>query len=60
MKLSDSQLFREQSYIKDRWADAGSGRRMTVFNPSTHDVIGTVPLMGREETRQAISAASAA
>ncbi|RJP83909.1 MAG: NAD-dependent succinate-semialdehyde dehydrogenase [Desulfobacteraceae bacterium] len=60
MKLSDSQLFREQAYINGGWADAGSGRVMTVLNPSTNEAIGTVPLMGREETGQAVDAASAA
>ncbi|MDO9265262.1 MAG: aldehyde dehydrogenase family protein, partial [Desulfosalsimonadaceae bacterium] len=60
MKLSDPALFREQAYINGRWVDAGSGRCITVFNPSTNDAIGTVPLMGREETQQAIDAANAA
>ena len=60
MKLSDPALFREQAYINGLWADAGSGRCMTVFNPSTGESIGTVPLMGPEETKQAIDSADAA
>jgi len=60
MKISDPELFREQAYINGLWASAGSGRNMMVFNPSTHEAIGAVPLMGREETRQAIDAANAA
>jgi succinate-semialdehyde dehydrogenase/glutarate-semialdehyde dehydrogenase len=59
-KLTNSQLFHQQAYINGRWVDADSGDKMPVLNPSTGETIGTVPVLGAKETRQAIEAASAA
>ena len=58
--LKDATLFRQQAYIDGAWTDAESGRTITVDNPSTGDILGTVPRMGTAETRRAIVAAEAA
>ena len=59
MNLVDRRLFREASYIDGVWAGGGEGT-IAVDNPATGDVIGTVPRLGRAETRAAIDAAARA
>jgi succinate-semialdehyde dehydrogenase/glutarate-semialdehyde dehydrogenase len=60
MKLSDSNLFRQQCYVNGQWADADSGETIDVTNPVDGSVIGTIPKMGTAETRRAIEAAEVA
>lgn len=60
MNLSDSKLFRQQCFINGQWMDAASGETIDVTNPATGEVLGTIPKMGAEETKQAINAANAA
>jgi len=58
VSLQDSKLFRQACYIDGTWID---GRDVVeVDNPATGEVVGTVPKLGRAETRQAIDAASRA
>jgi succinate-semialdehyde dehydrogenase/glutarate-semialdehyde dehydrogenase len=58
--LTDPKLFRQQCYIDGAWLDADGTGTITVDNPSTGEVLGTVPKMGAAETRRAIEAAEAA
>ena len=60
MQLNDQTLFREQAYVDGVWADADGGQTITVTNPATGAVIGSVPRMGTAETRRAIEAADRA
>jgi succinate-semialdehyde dehydrogenase/glutarate-semialdehyde dehydrogenase len=60
LKLKDESLFQTQAFIDGVWADADSGKTVTVKNPATGAVLGTVPNMGADETRRAIAAASKA
>ena len=60
MILDDSSLLRTQGYINGAWVDAENGATLEVCNPVDDTLLGTVPHMGREETRQAIDAAHAA
>ncbi|VFR23991.1 Succinate-semialdehyde dehydrogenase [NAD(P)+] [plant metagenome] len=60
MQLHNSLLFRQQAYIAGNWLDADTGQTITVNNPATGEIIGTVPKMGSAETRRAIEAAEAA
>lgn len=60
MKLSDPKLFRQQCFINGNWEDAKSGETTDITNPATGDVLGSVPNMGAEETKNAIEAANAA
>ena len=53
-------LLREQMLIGGQWVDADGGATITVTNPATGEVIGTVPKAGAAETRRAIEAAAAA
>jgi succinate-semialdehyde dehydrogenase/glutarate-semialdehyde dehydrogenase len=55
--LQDQDLFRQQAYIGGKWCDADTGATLEVNNPATGEVLGTVPLMGADETRRAIEAA---
>jgi succinate-semialdehyde dehydrogenase / glutarate-semialdehyde dehydrogenase len=55
--LQDRDLFRQQAYIGGQWCDADTGATLEVNNPATGEVLGTVPLMGANETRRAIEAA---
>ncbi len=58
MKLQDHQLFHQQAYINGLWVDAAE--TIKVINPATQEIIGSVPNLGRMETRQAIDAATIA
>jgi succinate-semialdehyde dehydrogenase/glutarate-semialdehyde dehydrogenase len=60
VQLNDPSLFREQAYVDGVWADADGGQTITVTNPATGAVIGSVPRMGTAETRRAIEAADRA
>jgi len=58
--LKDADLFRQANYIDGKWVQADSGKTLSVRNPATGEVIGTVPAMSGAETRRAIEAANAA
>jgi len=58
--LRDPELFREACYINGRWLPIGGGRSIAVDDPATGEIVGSVPKLGRAETREAIDAAAAA
>ncbi|MBF8728930.1 NADP-dependent succinate-semialdehyde dehydrogenase [Pseudomonas guariconensis] len=60
MRLNNPALFRQQAFIDGEWLDAASGKTITVENPATGELIGSVPRMGQRETRLAIEAADRA
>ncbi len=60
MRLVDTDLLRERCYINGAWLSAESGQCIEVTNPANGELLGTVPRMGAEETRQAVAAAEAA
>jgi succinate-semialdehyde dehydrogenase/glutarate-semialdehyde dehydrogenase len=58
LPLKDPKLFRTQCYIDGQWV-SGS-QTISVVNPATGSVLGTVPKLGAEETRRAVDAAERA
>ena len=58
--LKNEFLLRQRCYIRGAWVDADGGKTISVTNPATGEVIGTVPKMGAAETRRAIEGAEAA
>lgn len=60
INLNDPDLLRSQNYIDGKWVDADSQAVMEVRNPSTGELVATVPSMSSTETRRAIEAAQAA
>ncbi len=57
-RLSDPSLLPAAGYVNGKWVDAAAGgATFEVNNPSTGDVIATLPDLGAAETRQAIDAA---
>lgn len=60
MQLKNKQLFRQQAFVNGTWCDADSKKTHNVWNPATGGLIGTVPMMGANETRRAIEAADKA
>lgn len=58
LQLQDPSLLRQQCYVDGRWIDAE--RHIDVTNPATGERVGQVPVLGADETRQAIEAASRA
>lgn len=60
MKLQDEHLFRQAAYINGDWRTLDSGATIDVINPADATPVGKVPLMGVNETREAIAAAHAA
>lgn len=55
-----NKLFKQQAYIAGKWVDSADGAVQQVFNPANGELIGTVPLLGAKETRQAIESADEA
>lgn len=60
MELQHSALLRSHCLIDGEWTGAQSGAELAVFNPATHEQIGSVPLAGAAETEQAVRAAERA
>lgn len=58
--LKDADLFRQRGLIGDVWQQAHSNATVDVIDPASLEMLGTVPDMGRDETRAAIDAAQAA
>ena len=53
LNLKDSALLRQRCYIDGRWADAETAETISVNNPATGEIIGTIPKMGAAETARA-------
>lgn len=60
LQLNNPSLLRQQAYVNGQWCEADNGARTEIRNPATDEVIGSVPNMGRAETRRAIEAAQIA
>ena len=60
LQLNNPSLLRQQAYVNGQWCEADNGARTEIRNPATDEVIGSVPNMGRVETRRAIEAAQTA
>jgi succinate-semialdehyde dehydrogenase/glutarate-semialdehyde dehydrogenase len=60
MNLKNKSLLRSRCYVGGAWTDSPAGKTIEVHNPATGALLGAVPSLGREETRQAIAAAEAA
>ncbi|KJC35064.1 succinate-semialdehyde dehydrogenase [Bradyrhizobium sp. LTSP849] len=59
-QLNDKNLFRQQGLIGGHWVGALSGKTIDVIEPATQTALGSVPDMGRDETRAAVAAAAEA
>ncbi len=57
LTLQDQTLFKQQCLINGQWLDANSNEVIDVNNPASNQVIGTIPKMGRDETKAAIDTA---
>lgn len=60
LRLNDPSLLKEAALVGDRWIAATAETGIAVTNPATGAVIGHVPKLGQQETREAIEAAEAA
>jgi len=58
--MSNLTLKFEKAYINGKWVDADSKATISVANPATGEILGTVPKMGVAETRRAIEDANKA
>lgn len=58
MKLNHTSLFQQSCYINGKWINAEE--KITVKNPATAEIIGTVPNLSQEKILSAISAAEQA
>ena len=58
--MNDPTLLRTQAYIDGQWVDAEDGRKLSVTNPATGEVLAEIASVGAVETRRAIEAAEAA
>lgn len=60
VQLADPELLENRCLVGGEWVSAPSGESITICNPATGEPIGTVPSMGREDTRRAIETADTA
>ena len=60
LSLRKPDLLSTQAFIGGTWCAAASGKTLTVQNPATGAVVGTIPDCGAADTRGAIDAAAAA
>lgn len=60
MNLTHSSLFRKQCYVNGHWIDSATMQTMDVINPANGAILGTVPSLTQEDTRNAIEAAQQA
>ncbi|MFT5889351.1 MAG: succinate-semialdehyde dehydrogenase/glutarate-semialdehyde dehydrogenase [Zhongshania sp.] len=60
LSLTNSALLRNQAYCNGRWLNAESGESIEVRNPATGELVGSVPMLGTEETRATIAASDIA
>lgn len=58
--MNDPTLLRTQAYIDGQWVDAEDGRKLSVTNPATGELLAEIASVGAGETRRAIEAAEAA
>jgi succinate-semialdehyde dehydrogenase/glutarate-semialdehyde dehydrogenase len=56
--MNENKLIKTQSYVNGQWVNAASGKTFQVTNPSTGELIATVPDMDRKDVRKAIDAAN--
>ena len=55
--IKDKELLKQKAYIGGKWVESQSNKKFDVFNPSTGDLITSVPDMGIKDTREAIDKA---
>ena len=60
MKLQCASLFEQSAYVGGMWVEDSSLPRIPVVNPSTHDVIGSVPQVTAQHVDEAVACASSA
>ncbi|KAJ1959878.1 hypothetical protein IWQ62_004438 [Dispira parvispora] len=60
LQLKDPTLFCEKALVNNQWVTAGSQKTISVENPATGDVLGSVPEFDTKDTEVAIQAASKA
>src|SRR5213593_2988922 len=60
VSLQDDRLFRQACYVDGAWIDSTPHGVIEVDNPATGEIVGTVPRLGRAQTRQAVDAAARA
>ena len=60
MKLTDSALIKDKTYVDGAWVTAADAATFDVTNPATGTVIGTCPDMSETDIGNAVAAAEAA
>jgi len=59
-QFADPGLLRQQAYIDGAWVSAPGGETTDVTNPADGSVLGSVPMLGAAQAREAIDAAARA
>ena len=60
MNLSNQSLFRQQAFINGKWVSSADDKQLPVYNPSTNELLGHVPMLTAEQVDNAISCANSA
>ena len=56
LNLSNSDLLKQQCFIKDGWFDSSDATTLEVSNPFTGDIIGNVPSLTTDDVNDAVAA----
>ncbi len=56
LQLSNSDLLKQQCFIKDGWFDSSDATTLEVSNPFTGDIIGNVPSLTTDDVNDAVAA----
>ena len=56
LQLSNSDLLKQQCFIKDGWHDASDDATIDVSNPFSGDIIGNVPSLTTDDVNDAVAA----
>ncbi|WP_087017368.1 NAD-dependent succinate-semialdehyde dehydrogenase [Thaumasiovibrio subtropicus] len=60
MQLANQALWKQQAFIDGKWVNSETEQSQTVVNPSTEMVIGTIPLLTREQVLASVTSAERA
>ncbi len=58
MQLNNPELFQQKCFVGGKWIDVGPENGLEVRNPANNELLGHVPSLGMEETKEAIVAAN--
>jgi len=57
LRMASTSLIKDKAFINNEWVAAKSGKTFDVVNPSTNEIVGSVPDMNEGDTQVAVTSA---